>query len=95
VNNDADELAIIETEADDFFDEGDQWAVHTDMKELHDVKISLEASGLKISEANLVYVPKMTVKIAEEDVQAKVMKLMDALDELDDVVETHTNFDIA
>lgn len=94
-DKEADELAIIDTDADDFFDDNDQWAIHTEMKKLHDVKKDLEAQGLKVVEASLVYVPESTLEISEEDVQAKVIKMMDALDELDDVVETHTNFDIA
>ena len=56
---------------------------------------AIEASGLKIVEAELTYVPKNTIEITDPVVAQKVENLMDALDELDDVVATHTNFDIA
>jgi transcriptional/translational regulatory protein YebC/TACO1 len=48
-----------------------------------------------ILEAELTYVPKNKVEISEEATQGKVMRLMDALDELDDVTATHTNFELA
>ncbi len=93
-DDDDDQLAIIDAGADDVFDEEDQWAVHTEAKQLNAVKQSIEAAGLKVLEANLAYVPNTMVKISEPADQAKIEKLLDALDGLDDVVETHSNFDL-
>lgn len=90
----ADELAIIDSGADDFYDEDDQWAVHTDMKKLHEVKTALESAGLSVNEASLAYVPNTMVNIPDELTQNKIMKLLDALEDLEDVVETYTNFDL-
>jgi YebC/PmpR family DNA-binding regulatory protein len=94
-DDEADELTAIDSGAEDILDDDDQWTIYTDAKQLNEVKKNLEAEGLEIKETSLSFVPKTKVSIAEESTQAKVMKLMDALDELDDVVETHTNFEIA
>lgn len=92
-NDDDDQMAIIDAGAQDVFDDDDQWSVHTEAKQLNAVKQALDSAGLKVLEAGLSYVPNNTVKISEAD-QPKVEKLLDALDELDDVVETYSNFDI-
>ena len=94
-DDEADELSIIDAGADDVIDGEDHWVVYTDMKQLHQVKKSLESSELKVKQAHLAYVPKEPMEIDDESTQNKVMRLLDILDELDDVVETYTNFDIA
>ena len=71
-----------------------QLTIYTDMKELHAVRQRLVDAGLNVIEAELSYLPASTVDIAVSDTAHKVIKLMDALDELDDVVATHSNFDI-
>ena len=47
--------------------------------------------GLTVKEAELQYVPNMEVEITDDETRAKVEKLMDALDDVDDVVNVHTN----
>lgn len=69
--------------------------VYTDMKALHAVSQALrETDGLQVTDAELHYVPNVMVNISQKEVADKVFKLMDALDDLDDVVATHSNFDI-
>ena len=46
-------------------------------------------------EAELTYVPNDTVEISDPETARKVIRLMDALEDLDDVTNTYTNFDIA
>lgn len=94
-DDDSDQLTIIDAGADDVADDDDQWTVYTEKKKLNEVKKALEAEGLRVKDASLAYVPNETMEIAEESTQNKVIRLMDVLDELDDVVETYTNFDIA
>lgn len=69
--------------------------VYTDPKSLHAVRQALIDAGLKVTSAELSYVPNNTVEIADEETARKIMKVMDALDDLDDVVATHSNFDLA
>ena len=56
---------------------------------------SIKEAGLEVNEAELTYVPNNTIEITSTETARKIMNLMDALDDLDDVVSTHTNFDIA
>ena len=55
------------------------------------VRASLLEAGLKIEEAELQYVPNTEIEIVDEEISAKIEKVMDALDDLDDVVNVHTN----
>lgn len=68
--------------------------IYTDSKELAKVRDALKESGLEISEAELTFVPNNTVEVADAVTAGKIMRLMDALDECDDVTNTHVNFDI-
>ena len=88
-------LALLDAGADDVEESDGELQVYTDAKELAKVRDAITAAGFEISEAELTYIPNSTIEITDPEVARKVMNLMDALDELDDVVETHTNFDIA
>jgi transcriptional/translational regulatory protein YebC/TACO1 len=48
-----------------------------------------------VTEAELTYVPNNTIEVTEKDTAGKIMRLMDALDDIDDVTATHVNFDIS
>ncbi len=88
-------LTILDSGAEDAQEEGDETVVYTDQKDLAKVREALKASSVEVIDAELSYVPKTTVEITDEVTAGKIERLMDALDELDDVSATHTNFDIA
>ena len=88
-------LTILDASALDAEEQDGEIAVYTDPKELAKVKEAIKNAGLDVTEAELTFVPNNTIEITDAEVARKVMNLMDALDELDDVVATHTNFDIA
>jgi len=88
-------LTILDAGADDAIEADGELQVYTDPKQLAKVREAIKAAGLEVIEAELTYVPNTTLEITDATVAQKVMNLMDALDELDDVVATHTNFDIA
>ena len=94
-NGDEAILNILDAGAEDAEEQDGEIQVYTDPKELAKVRDAIKATGLEVTEAELTYVPKNTIEITDKTVAQKVMNLMDALDELDDVVATHTNFDIA
>jgi len=96
LQGDADEalLAALDAGAEDAQDADGKLYVYTDQKELHVVREKLLSAGMQVEAAELVYEPQNTINIADGDTARKVMKLMDALDDLDDVVATHGNFDI-
>jgi transcriptional/translational regulatory protein YebC/TACO1 len=84
-------LEILDAGAEDAVEEDGEITVYTDQKDLMKVRAALIAAGLEVKEAELRYIPNMEVEISDEETQAKVIKLMDALDDLDDVVNVHTN----
>ena len=88
-------LTILDAGAEDAEDNDGEIQVYTEAKELAKVRDAIKAAGLTISEAELTYVPNNTIEITNAETARKVMNLMDALDELDNVVLTHTNFEIA
>lgn len=96
-NGDNDELMlqILDAGAEDLVEDGDESIVYTDPKELAKVRDALKSSGIEIREAELTFVPNNTVEITEEATAGKIMRLMDALESLDDVTNTHVNFDIS
>jgi YebC/PmpR family DNA-binding regulatory protein len=88
-------LQALDAGADDVQEEGDESIIYTDPKTLAQVRDNLKAAGVEITEAELTYVPNNTVEITDRDTAGKIMRLMDALDDIDDVTATHVNFDIA
>ncbi len=84
----------IEAGAEDVINLGDEgFEVRTAPVDLHTVASSLESAGLKLGEQKWSYLPQNTVKL-EGDNAKKMLKLMDALDENDDVQNVHANFEI-
>lgn len=94
-NPEDDLLKVIDAGAEDAIEEGSNLIVYTDMKDLHKVQQALEAEGMKIDSAELAYIPNTIIQIEEESVARKAIALMEALDEIDDITETYSNFDIA
>jgi YebC/PmpR family DNA-binding regulatory protein len=84
-------LQALDAGAEDVQEEGEESIIYTDQKELAKVRDALKAAGLEVIDAELTYTPSNTVEITDEVTQGKVERLMDALDELDDVVATHIN----
>ncbi|PID32505.1 YebC/PmpR family DNA-binding transcriptional regulator [Candidatus Saccharibacteria bacterium] len=87
-------MQALDAGAEDVQEEGGESIVYTDPKELARVRDALAAAGLTITEAELTYVPNNTVEVTDAATAGKVMRLMDALDDCDDVTNTHVNFDI-
>ncbi len=87
-------LTILDAGAEDAVEEDGDIVVYTEQKELAKVRQAIIDSGLTVKEADLQYVPTTMVPVAETDLAQRVLKLLDALDELDDVVAVHTNADI-
>ncbi|MEX0908789.1 MAG: YebC/PmpR family DNA-binding transcriptional regulator [Gemmatimonadaceae bacterium] len=85
--------AALEAGASDFVREGDQFVVSTEPADLHAVKSALESSKIPIAEAEIAWIPKNTVKV-EGEVAESVLKLVEELEDLDDVQKVDSNFDI-
>lgn len=87
-------LQILDAGAEDAVEEQGETIVYTDPKELAKVRDELNKQGLEIKEAELTFVPNNTVEVSDEATVGKLMRVMEALEDCDDVVNTHTNFDI-
>jgi YebC/PmpR family DNA-binding regulatory protein len=94
---DGTELKAIEAGAEDVFaeEETNETVVHTAPSELAKVRDQLKEAGLEVTDAELTFVPTNTIEISDRETARKIINLMNALDDLDDVTTTHTNFDIA
>jgi YebC/PmpR family DNA-binding regulatory protein len=91
------ELQAIEAGAEDVFEETEtaETVVYTAPTELAKVRDSLKEQGAEVVDAELTYVPNNTMEISDPETARKIIRLMDALDDLDDVTSTHTNFELA
>src|SRR5919204_2857012 len=93
---DEDELTLAAAEggADDVTRDGSTFQVTSPPEALVSVREAIEAAGIEIESAELTMVPKTTVEVADESAAKKVLRLMDALEENDDVQDVYANFDI-
>lgn len=87
------QLLAIDAGAEDIESDEDTFTVYTAMEDLHAANESLERNGVKSGEVGLIYKPTNMANPATEDIP-KVLKLLDALEELDDVQETYVNVEI-
>jgi YebC/PmpR family DNA-binding regulatory protein len=87
-------LDVLDAGAEDAEEDDDEITVYTDPKDFAKVRDALKDKGVEIIEAELAYLPKTTVEVADESTIGKVQRLMDALESLDDVSNTHVNFEI-
>lgn len=83
----------LEAGAEDFTREGDQYIVSTTPTSLHAVQDALRAKGYPIESAEIAMVARSTVKVEGPDAD-RLLKLIDTLEELDDVSKVFSNFDI-
>lgn len=83
-------MTALDAGAEDIVDEDDGTTIYTAAGSLAKVRSGLIDAGYEIDSAELQYVPNNTVPVDEEN-SAKVEKILDAIDDLDDVVAVHTN----
>jgi YebC/PmpR family DNA-binding regulatory protein len=93
---DEDELTLAAAEggADDVALDGSTFQVTSAPEALVSVREAIEAAGIEIESAELTMVPKTTVEVGDEAAAKKVLRLLDALEENDDVQDVYANFDI-
>ena len=87
-------LAAAEGGADDISRDGSTFEVVSAPEQLAAVRAAIEAAGFPIDSAELTMVPKTTVAVEEEGDAKKVLRLVDQLEDNDDVQEVYANFDI-
>ncbi|ACL69985.1 YebC/PmpR family DNA-binding transcriptional regulator [Halothermothrix orenii] len=93
---DEDELMLeaLEAGAEDVVTEDNLLTIYTDPSDFEEVRKQLEEQGIKFSSADIAMVPENNVNVDDKSTAKKVLKLMDALEDHDDVQEVYSNFDI-
>jgi YebC/PmpR family DNA-binding regulatory protein len=83
-------LTILDAGAEDAREEEGEIIVYTEAKELAKVRDALKEAGLEVTDAELSYEPNTTIELDDEK-QEKAFTMLEAFEELDDVVNTYTN----
>ena len=87
-------LVALEAGADDLSDIGDFWHVTTPPNDLAGVRKALEEAGIAVESSDLTLTPTTAVPIEDEGEARRVLRLIDLLEDHDDVQNVYANFDI-
>ena len=87
-------LAAAEGGAEDVELDGSSYQVTCAPEQLAAVREAVEAAGFSVDAAELTMVPKTTVEVADENEAKKILRLIDQLEDNDDVQDVYANFDI-
>ncbi len=87
-------LAAADAGADDVALDGSSFVISSSPEALSAVREAMEAAGFTVESAELAMVPKATVEIADEAIARKVLRLVEGLEESDDVQDVYVNVDI-
>lgn len=85
---------VLEVGAEEVDDAGENWLVSGPPESYSDIKAALEGKELELRQSEVTMIPTLTVEVTEEGVASKVLKLIEALDDHEDVDTVYTNFDI-
>lgn len=85
---------ILDAEAEELTSEEDSYVITTPFDRLALVADALKSANLDPESIKFVYIPDNLVAVTDDEVAARVLRLCDALDDVDDVMSVHANFDI-
>ncbi|MDA3005109.1 MAG: YebC/PmpR family DNA-binding transcriptional regulator, partial [Actinomycetota bacterium] len=86
--------AALDGGAEDISEDGSQWQVVTEPVDLSAVRTALEGAGFSAASADITMLPKTTVETGEKEAR-QLLRLIDSLEENDDVQDVYANFDIS
>lgn len=87
-------LVALDNGADDIVDEGDTWRVTSDPSALADLREALDAAGVAVDSSEVSMVPTTTIPLADAQAAGAVLKVLELIEDHDDVQAVHANFDI-
>jgi YebC/PmpR family DNA-binding regulatory protein len=87
-------LAALDAGAEDIVDDGDEWRLTCEPQATEAVREALEAAGLIVVSAESTMVSSTTIEVTDPDEAKKILRIMDALEDHDDVQDVYSNFDI-
>lgn len=86
--------AVLDAGAEDIKAESDHFEVLCPVQAFNSVSQVLEEKGIEADSAELAYVPTTTVPVTDPDTARQVLRLVDLLDDLEDVKNVHSNYDM-
>jgi YebC/PmpR family DNA-binding regulatory protein len=86
--------AALEAGAEDVERDGDSWRVLTDSSVVYDVKDALESAGIDVQSAESTMVSSTTIEVTDIEDARQILRIMDMLEDNDDVQDVYANFDI-
>jgi YebC/PmpR family DNA-binding regulatory protein len=87
-------IAVLDAGAEEVNDLGDSFEVISEATDLVPVRTALQSAGIDYESADMSFLPSVTVPLNEEGAR-KVFRLIDALEDLDDVQNVYANFDVS
>jgi len=87
-------LLVLDAGAEDVEDQGDTWQVTAPASDLVAVRAALEEAGIEFTSADLTMLPQQSVPLEDASSAKQVLRVIDALEEHDDVQNVYANFDI-
>ena len=86
--------AVLDAGAEEVVDEGEKFEVFSEAHDLVATRTALQTAGIDYDSADIVFVPQLKIEVDAETAR-KVFRLIDALEELDDVQNIYSNYDIS
>ena len=87
-------MVALDAGAEDLADDGELWRVTCPPTELHKVRSAIEEAGMTVDSSDLTMIPQNTIPLTDAESAGKVLRLIDTLDDHDDVQSVHANFEI-
>jgi YebC/PmpR family DNA-binding regulatory protein len=88
-------MAALDACADDIARDGSSWRILTEPSLVYDVKAALESAGLGVQSADSTMVSSTQIEVTDAETARKILKIMEALEDNDDVQDVFSNFDIS
>ena len=88
-------LAALDAGAEDIEDQGDTWQITTAPSDLHAVRTALDEAGIAVTSADLTMLPSSTIALGDASSAKSVLRVIDALEEHDDVQNVYANFEVS
>ena len=88
-------MAALDAGADDVTADGDDWRITCAPSHVYDLQAALEAAGVPVKSAESTMVSSVTIEVTDVGDARKILRIMDALEDNDDVQDVFSNFDIS
>ncbi len=88
-------LCALDAGAEDVAIDGDSWKVTCAPSDVYDVQAAIEAAGIAVISAESTMVSSVTIEVTDGDDARKILRILDAFEDNDDVQDVFSNFDIS